>query len=192
MEFLSNIKIRLSLLLTVSITLCSCCSLRVWDFEYVECKEIPKEAVNIAIKDYSKRLHRQKDTNITAVQVMVNYTSTDWFYLAMLPLIDEANKFNRDYLISNLGKVPNKYTPTEYVEVDGVLYVWHNPQMVLTEDFIEKLTHYNLVLGEDEVWILSTGGTYTSYIFCKYNYKKKYYRRVVSHYITRLPMCGCH
>ena len=103
MEFLSNIKIRLSLLLIVSITLCSCCSLRVWDFEYVECKEIPKEAVNIAIKDYSKRLHRQKDTNITAVQVMVNYTSTDWFYLAMLPWIDEANKFNRDYLRPLVG-----------------------------------------------------------------------------------------
>ena len=190
MEHQSNTKIKL-LLLLVSISLCSCYSLKNYNFDYVEYNEIPREAVNIAIKDYSKRLHRQKDTNVTAVRVRVDYTSTDWFEVSMVPWIDETNKFNRDYLTPYVGKIPSKYTPTEYVEVDGVLYVWHNPQMVLTDDIIEKLTQYHIVLGKDEEWIVTTGGTYTSYIFCKYNYQKRYYRRVVSHYNTRLPACGC-
>lgn len=192
MEHQSNTKIKLLLLLIILTVLCSCCSLNVWDYGHVECKEIPQEAVDIAIKDFSRRIRSRKNTNRATVNVLINYTSADWFEVAMLLRRDDADKFPLSELQENVGTVPPSWIPTDYVEKGNVLYIWHNPKKALTEDIVEKLYIYNRVLREDEDWIVMLDGSYTSYIFCKYNYKKRYYRRVVASYSTPFPTCGCH
>ena len=183
---------KLLLLLIASTVLCSCYSLKNYSYESEDCQEVPREAIDIAIKDYSKRLRSRKNASITAVNIRSVCTLTDWFYLAMLPWIDDADRFPLSELRKNIGEVPPSWIPTDYVEKGKVLYVWHNPKKALSEEIIEKLTQYNLVLGEDEDWIVTLDGSHTCYIFCKYDYKKRYYRRVVVSYGTPLPTCGCH
>lgn len=169
--------------------LCSCGSTKIYD--YVEYKEVPKEAVNIAIADFSSALQRQKDTNIVAVRVGIAYTSTDWFYITMIPWIDETNKFPVEMLDMYMGQIPLSHIPTEYIKRDNVLFVWHDPQQVLTQEIKEVLVNSNLVSYPEEDWFFSLDGTHLSYIFCKSKYKRKYYRKVFASYIVPLPSCRC-
>lgn len=81
--------------------------------------------------------------------------------------------------------------PTEYVVINNVLYVWHNPNVALTTDLIEVLIKYDLVPAPEYEWLMSLDGSNVDYIFCKTNYKKRYYRKVTSDYNTPLPTCGC-
>ena len=192
MEIRLDIKRLLILFFIVSI-FCSCATTKVYEYDVVKYKEPPKEAVNIAIADYSKQLKRQKDLgNITAVNMCIIYTSTDWFYISMHPWTDEADKFPISLLKEYEGEIPPEWIPTEYVEKNNVLYVWHNPQMALTADFIDILKKYNLVPNSDYEWMATIGATTIHYIFCKTNYKKRYFRKVKTRYITPLPSCGCH
>ena len=140
MERLLNIK-RLLILFFITTIFYSCLTTR--NYDYVECKETPKEAVNIAIANYSKSLKWHKDLrNVSAVNIRITYTSTDWFFISMLPWIDEADKFSISELNKNEGSIPPFWIPTEYAEINNVLYVWHNPNVVLTTDVIEKLKKY--------------------------------------------------
>jgi hypothetical protein len=171
---------------------CSCLSLQNYDYQYVECQETPKEAINIAIADYNKKHLKEKNNgDVRAVAVHINYTSTDWFYISMVPWIDEADKFPISLLKKNEGRIPPDWVPTECVEINNVLYVWHNPNVALTTNFIETLAKYDLVLKPEELLILTTDGTHVSYIFCKTNYKKRYFQKVKPLYATPLPSCGC-
>lgn len=189
MERLLNIK-RLLILFFITTIFYSCLTTR--NYDYVECKETPKEAVNIAIANYSKSLKWHKDLrNVSAVNIRITYTSTDWFIIAMLPWIDEADKFSISELNKNEGSIPPFWIPTEYAEINNVLYVWHNPNVVLTTDIIEKLKKYNLIAKPEYEGLISLDGTNVSYIFCKTNYKKRYYRKVTVHYSTPLPSCRC-
>ncbi len=181
----------------------SCCSVKNYDYKHIECQEIPNEAVNIAISDYSKRLRKRKDiNNVTAVKVYIGNTSTDWFYIATKPwrsfIDDESGKyyftdrFDIELLDEYIGKIPPLRIPTQFVEKDDVLYVWHDPQAVLTENLKNVLIKYNLVYYPgDEMIVVTTDGGDFSYIFCKTNYKRRYYRRIIAHYATPLPSCGC-
>ena len=189
MERLLDIK-RLLILFFITTIFYSCGSTR--NYDYVECKETPKEAVNIAIADYSKRLKWHKNLrNVSAVNIHITYTSTDWFIISMIPWIDEADKFSISELKENEGSIPPFWIPTEYAEINNVLYVWHNPNVVLTTDIIEKLKKYNLIAKAEDEGLTSLDGTRVCYIFCKTNYKKRYYRKVTVHYNTPLPSCRC-
>ena len=181
---------------------CSCHSTKNYDYKYIECQEIPKEAVNIAISDYSKRLRKRKDiNNVTAVEVYIIYTSTDWFYIATkpwLPYLDDNgkyrlldDKFPIEELDEYLGKVAPSWIPTQFAEKDDVLYVWHDPKTVLTENLKKILIKYDLVYYPGDEMTLTTDGGDISYIFCKTNYKRRYYRRVKTPYIIPLPACRC-
>lgn len=183
---------KLLVLFVTTFMFCSCLSLQNYDYQYVECQEAPKEAINIAIADYSKKHLKQKNNgDVRAVDVHINYTSTDWFYISMVPWIDEADKFPISLLKENEGRIPPDWVPTECVEINNVLYVWHNPNVALTTNFIETLAKYDLVLKPEDQWIVSTDGTHVSYIFCKTNYKKRYFQKVMPLYATPLPSCGC-
>ena len=84
-------------LLIITSMFCSCHSIKKYDYKHVECKEIPKEALNIVIADYSKRLRKRKDIdNITAVALYIDYTSTDWFYIGTKPWLPSLDD-NGDY-----------------------------------------------------------------------------------------------
>lgn len=201
MEHLLNIN-KLLVLFIMASMFCSCHNLKNFDYKHIECQEIPKEAVNIAIADYSKKLKRRKDiNNITAVQVYIAYTSTDWFYIAMrpwYPRVDEfgkyhlfADKFEIELLDEYLGKIPPSWVPTQYAEKDSVLYAWHDPQAVLTENLKNVLIKNDLVYYPGDEQIVSFDGGDFSYIFCKTNYKKKYYRRIKAPFSTPLPSCRC-
>ena len=185
-----NIKKKLLFLLIIISVFYSCRS--TLNYEYIEHKEIPREAVNIAIKDYGKRLRMRRDTSIVAVNIIITYTSTDWFTVTMLPYEGDDDKFPMYIVEEYMEQIPLSWIPTECVEENNILYVWHNPSLVLTKDFVKKLATYNLILGENEDWIVTSGGSHVNYIFCKYNYKKRYYRRVETHYLTPLPDCKCH
>ena len=77
---------KLLVLFVTTFIFCSCLSLQNYDYQYVECQETPKEAINIAIADYSKKHLKQKNNgDVRAVDVHINYTSTDWFYISMVP-----------------------------------------------------------------------------------------------------------
>lgn len=189
MEHLLDIK-RLLQLFLIAALVCSCAT--TLNYDVVEYKETPKEAINIAIADYSKNLHRPKHVgNVTAVNVRITYTSTDWFIISMIPWINEADKFPISVLKENEGGIPPEWVPTEYVVINNVLYVWHNPNVALTTDLIEVLIKYDLVPAPEYEWLMSLDGSNVDYIFCKTNYKKRYYRKVISHYNTPLPTCGC-
>ena len=191
MDYLLSIN-KLLVLFVIAFMFYSCLSLKNYDYEYVERQETPKEAVNIAIANYSKRHPKRKDIgNVTAVDVQITYTSTDWFYISMIPWIDEADKFPISILEENEGRIPPNWVPTECVEINNVLYVWHNSNVTLTTNFIETLAKYDLVLKPEERLILTTDGTHVSYIFCKTNYKKRYFQKVMPLYATPLPSCGC-
>ena len=200
MEHLLDIK-RLLILFFITTIFYSCGSTR--NYDYVECKETPKEAVNIAIADYSKQLKRRKDlSNVVAVHVRIHYTTTDWFYISMIPwqlYVDEdsgeyylTDRFLAKWLDENMGQVPPDWIPSDYMEKDGILYTWHDPQVVMTEDFKSVLSKYNLLhYPADDPMIVTLDGSYISYIFCKTNYKKRYYYRVKPRYNTPLPSCRC-
>ena len=191
MDYLLSIN-KLLVLFVTTFMFCSCCSIKNYNYKYVECQETPKEAVNIAIADYSKRHPKRKNLgDLTAVDVHITYTSTDWFYISMIPWIDEADKFPISILEENEGRIPPNWVPTECVEINNVLYVWHNPNVTLTTNVIETLKKYDLVLKAEDEWLTSLDGTHVSYIFCKTNYKKGYYRKVIVHYATPIPSCGC-
>lgn len=161
------------------------------DYDYVKFKEIPKEAVNIAITDFYKTLQRQNDSSIVAVRIGITYTSTDWFYVSVIPWIDEANKYPIEILDAYMGQIPPSHIPTEYIKKKNILFVWHNPQVALTENIKSILVKYDLVSYPDEDWVYVLDGDYTSYIFCKYNYKKRFNRKLKTQYRTPLPSCGC-
>ncbi len=203
MGCLLSISNKILVLLIATSMFCSCRSTKNYDYKYIECQEIPIEAINIAITDYSNRLRKRKDIdNITAVEVFIVYTSTDWFYIATkpwLPSIDESgkyhltdDKFSIEMFDKYLGQVPPSWMPTQYVEKDNVLYVWHDPQAELTENLKNALVKYDLFYDPEDEMIITTDGGDISYIFCKTNYKRKYYRRVKAPYNTPLPSCGCH
>lgn len=59
MELRLDIKRLLILFFIVSI-FCSCATTKVYEYDVVEYKEPPKEAINIAIADYSKQLKGKK------------------------------------------------------------------------------------------------------------------------------------
>ena len=165
MELRLDIKRLLILFFIVSI-FCSCATTKVYEYDVVEYKEPPQEAINIAIADYSKQLKRQKDLgNITAVNMCIIYTSTDWFYISMHPWTGEADKFPISLLKEYEGEIPPEWIPTEYVEKNNVLYVWHNPKMALTADFIDILKKYDLVPDSDYEWMATIGATTIHYIF---------------------------
>ena len=181
---------RILILFFITTIFYSCASTR--NYDYVECKETPKEAVNIAVADYSKRLKWHNDLrNVSAVNIRITYTSTDWFIISMIPWIDEADKFSISELKENEGSIPPFWIPTEYAEINNVLYVWHNPNVVLTTDVIEKLKKYNLIAKAEDEGLTSLDGTRVCYIFCKTNYKKRYYRKLTVHYSTPIPSCRC-
>ena len=183
---------KLLVLFVTTFIFCSCLSLQNYDYQYVECQEAPKEAINIAIADYSKKHLKEKNNgDVRAVDVHINYTSTDWFYISMVPWIGEVDKFPISLLKENEGRIPPDWVPTECVEINNVLYVWHNPNVALTTNFIETLAKYDLVLKPEDQWIVTTDGTHVSYIFCKTNYKKRYFQKVMPLYATPLPSCGC-
>lgn len=184
-----NISKKLLILLVASSFLFSC---RTIAYKVTECQEIPEEALNVAIADYNKILRRSPQRH--AVAVHITYTSTDWFYIAMKPWDDENNKYNLSWLQENIGKVPFPwYYPTQYREIDNVLYVWHNPKVVLSEDVVSALVRYNLVYYPDDEMIVSNGGDLTCYVFCKSNHRK-YYRRIKpdDYGFVPLPSCNCH
>ena len=181
---------RILILIFITTIFYSCASTR--NYDYVECKETPKEAVNIAIADYSKRLKWHNDLrNVSAVNIRITYTSTDWFIISMIPWIDEADKFSISELKEKEGGIPPFWIPTEYAEINNVLHVWHNPNVVLTTDVIEKLKKYNLIAKAEDEGLTSLDGTRVCYIFCKTNYKKRYYRKLTVHYSTPIPSCRC-
>ena len=181
---------RILILFFITTIFYSCASTR--NYDYVECKETPKEAVNIAVADYSKRLKWHNDLrNVSAVNIRITYTSTDWFIISMIPWIDEADKFSISELKEKEGSIPPFLIPTEYAEINNVLYVWHNPNVVLTTDVIEKLKKYNLIAKAEDEGLTSLDGTRVCYIFCKTNYKKRYYRKLTVHYSTPIPSCRC-
>lgn len=193
MENLLDTDKRPLFLFIVILMFCSCHSIKNYDYKLIECQKIPKEAVNIAIADYSKQLKRRKDlSHVVAVNVYVHFTTTDWFFISMIPWIDESDKFPIEYLDMYMGKIPPSHIPTEYVQWNNVLFVWHNPQHVLTEDIKRVLVNNKLVLYPGEDWVLTLDGTCLSYIFCKTNYKRRYYKKVTATYKTPLPSCGCH
>ena len=139
-----------------------------------------------------KRLKWHKDLrNVSAVNVRITYTSTDWFIISMIPWIDEADKFSISELKENEGSVPPFWIPTEYTEINNVLYVWHNPNVTLTTDVIEILKKYNLIAKAEDEGLTSLDGTSVCYIFCKTNFKKRYYRKLTVHYSTPIPSCRC-
>ena len=182
----------------------SCCSIKNYDYEHIEWQQLPREAVNIAIADYSKQLSKRKDIrNVVAVDIFIGNTTTEWFYISFRPWqlnIDDASgttyltdKLQITMLNEYIGKIPPSWIPTDYMEKAGVLYVWHDPQIVLAEKIINVLAKYNLLnYSENEEMILTTDGGDMSYIFCKTNFKRKYYRKVKASFITPLPSCGCH
>ena len=204
MEHLLNISSnKLLILFTITSMLCSCHGIKNYNYKRIECQEIPKEAVNIAIADYSKQLKRRKDfSNVTAVELYITYTSTDWFYIGTkpwLPRIDDksgrqyfADRFEIEELDEYMGKIPPSYIPTQFAEKDNVLYVWHDPQAVLTENLKNVLIKYDLVYYPGDKQIATLDGGDFSYIFCKTNYKKRYYYRVKPRYNTPLPSCRCN
>jgi hypothetical protein len=51
---------KLLVLFVTTFIFCSCLSLQNYDYQYVEYQETPKEAINIAIADYSKKHLKQK------------------------------------------------------------------------------------------------------------------------------------
>lgn len=192
MELRLDIKRLLILFFIVSI-FCSCATTKVYEYDVVEYKEPPKEAINIAIADYSKQLKRRKDlSHVVAVHVYIDFTTTDWFFISMIPWIDESNKIPIEYFDMYMGKIPPSHIPTEYVQWNNVLFVWHNPQHVLTEDIKRVLVNNKLVLYPEEYGVYTFDGTCLSYIFCKTNYKRRYYKKVTAAYKTPLPSCGCH
>lgn len=180
----------------------SCCSVNNYDYKHVECQYIPQEAVNIVIADYGKRLQKRKDlNNIKAVALYIDYTTTDWFFIVTKPWrpsLDDNGKYHLicdKYRIEKLdkciGKIPSDWTPTQYAEKDGVLYLWHDPQAVFSENLRNVLIKYDLVYYPGNEMILTTDGGDISYIFCKTNYRRRYYRKVKARYNTPLPSCGC-
>lgn len=203
MACLLNTDKKLLLLFIVMIMFGSCQSIKNYDYKHVECQMVPREAVNIAIADYSKQLKKRKDiSRVVAVHVRIHCTTTDWFYISMLPWqlhIDDdsgeyylTDRFSVKWLDENMGKVPPDWIPSDYMEMDGILYTWHDPQVVMTEDFKSVLSKYNLLhYPEEDSMIVTLDGSYISYIFCKANYKNKYYRKVKAQYNTPLPLCGC-
>ena len=203
MDCLLDINKKLLLLSVITSMFCSCHSTKNYDYKHIECHEIPKEAVNIAIADYSKRLKRQENPdNVVAVQVRVYPTTTDWFYIAMIPwqlYVDNdsgkcylTNRFLVSWLDENMGRIPPDWIPSDYLEKDGILYVWHDLQVVMTENFKSILAKYDLLhYPEDDAMTVTLDGSYISYIFCKTNYKRRYYRRVKASFITPLPACRC-
>lgn len=178
---------------------CSCSSVKMYkpeytyDYEHIECQNIHREAIDIAIADYSQRLLMHEEySGISAVEILVACTSTDWFYVAMKPWRrNEVDKYPIATLEKFKGSLPPSWIPTEYMEENRVLYVWHNPHIALCEDVIETLAKYGLVLYPGEEWIITTDGGDMSYLFCKKNYKKKYYHKIYAPFITPLPSCRC-
>lgn len=161
---------------------CSCLTMK--KYEYVACNEIPQEAINIAIIDHNKGLKRQKDANIVAVGIYVRCTSKRMFDLSMKEWKSGENvdKFQVEDLYENLGYVPDDYwIPTEYIEKDGILYMWHNPYVALTEDVIEALIKNDMVFYPREEGGLTTGGTTIHYIFKKSNYNI-YTKKIIQGY----------
>jgi hypothetical protein len=136
-------------------------------------------------------LRARKDSTIVAVNVGITYTSTDWFYISMIPWIDESNKFPIEILDMDMGKIPPSHIPTEYVQRNNVLFVWHNPQYILTRDIKRVLVNYELVSYPEDDWVYTLDGASVCYIFCKTNYKRKYYRKVIASYKIPLPSCRC-
>ena len=202
MDCLLNTKRKLLFLSIITFMIYSCGSINNYKYQHTEVKEIPTEAVNIAIADYSKTLQKRKDSsNITAVKLYISYTSTDWFYIAIKQwgaILDEdgkyridADKFDIEELNKYMGQIPPSWIPTDYAEKDNVLYVWHDPQAVLTNNIKNILDKYDLIYHPGDPIILTTDGGDISYIFCKSNYKKKYYRKVKASLNTPLPSCGC-
>lgn len=189
-------------LLIITSMFCSCLGIKNYDYKHIECQEIPEEAVNIVITDYSKKLQKRKDiNNVTAVALYIDYTSTDWFYIGTkpwLPYLDDNgsyqlkdDKYPIEELDEYIGKIPPYGIPTQYAEKDGVLYVWHDPQAVLTENLKNNLIKYDLVYYPGDEMIFTTDGGDLSYIFCKTNYKRRYYQRVKAPFNTPLPSCRC-
>lgn len=188
-------------LFLIAFTVCSCHSLKNYEYKHLECYETPKEAVDIAIADYSHALKKQKEiSDVVAVYIYIFPTSTDWFYISMVPWrlhVDDssqyylADKFPIEFIDKNMGHIPPSWIPTDYVEKDNVLYVWHDPQIVLTEEMKRLLNQYDLIYYSGDLMSITTGSGDISYIFCKYNYKKKYYRKIKAPYLTPLPSCGC-
>lgn len=170
----------------LSCILHSCCALKNYDYEVVKCQEIQREAIDVSIKDYDKRVLKRKRSNI-AIRVDVLYTTTDWFMVFFTPW--ENDNIPITILKKYKNQNPPSWIPTEYVENMGVLYAWHNPQKMLTEDVISTLTRYNLVVSEEE-WIVTTGEGGFYYIFSK-SKPQKYFRRVVRDWGTPLPACNC-
>lgn len=199
---LLDINTEILTVLIISLAFCSCHSLNNYDYKHIECQEIPQEAVDIAIADYTKRLKKQKVfDNVVAVHMRVHITTTDWFYISMIPWQlnkdDDSgkcyltDKFMVKWLDENIGKIPPDWIPSNYIEKNGILYVWHDPKAVLTENLKNVLIKYGLVYYPGDEMIVSTGGGYISYIFCKTNYKKRFYKRIQASYITPLPSCSC-
>ncbi len=203
MECLLDTNMRSLFIVIIAFLVCSCCSINNYDYQHIKVKEIPKEAVNIAITDYSKILRKRKDlSNITAVELYISDTSTDWFYIATkpwLPTVDDKgeyhltdDKFPLEVLNKYIGQIPPSWIPTDYAEKDNVLYVWHDPKVVLTENVKSILNKYDLIYYPGDLMTITTDGGDISYIFCKYNYKKKYYQKIKAPFNTPLPSCGCH
>lgn len=192
MERLRNTNNKLLLLyITLFAIFCSCSSLKNHDYTFIDCNNIPIQSINISINDYHKRLLKQKEVIIAAVRVDVFYISEDWYYISMTPWISDVDKYPLNMLYENVNKIPTSMIPTEYIKKDNVLYVWHNPEKPLTEEFIATLMKYNLVLYPDEIAVFTTDGKHTYYIFCKSKSTKKFYRKETSNRLS-LPHCKCH
>lgn len=204
MDRLLDINIKILTLLIILSVLHSSCSINNYDYKHIECQEVPQEAINIVIADYSKRLRKRKDINdVKAVMLYIDYTSTDWFYIGTkpwIPSLDDngnyrinADKFPIERIDKYMGEnQPYGFIPTQYAEKDNVLYVWYDPQAVLTEGVKNVLIKYDLVYYPGDLMIATTDGGDLSYIFCKTNYKRRYYRRIKAPYNTPLPSCNCH
>lgn len=80
--------------------------------------------------------------------------------------------------------------PTDYIENNGILYVWHNPEKVLEKDVIAILKDYHLVYNERDGWIVTTEEGAFYYIFCE-SHQDKYFRRVQRDWGMPLPKCNC-
>lgn len=182
MEPLLNINKKiLFFFIIISPMFCSCLTIK--NYDYIECEDIPREAIDIAIKSHNKRLQVHKNSDVIAVVLDAYYISERKLNLFMRESVkgDIVDKFPVETLYEYVGQIPSSSIPTDYIEINNVLYVWHNPHIVLGEEIINRLIKYDMVWYPGEEMIYTIGGTSIDYIFSTSNYKI-YIRKVVESY----------
>ena len=143
------------LVLTLIVVVCHSCKPTQWMVYRTEPSTNP---IGIAINDYFDNYSWwEMDKNYVELDIQ-EHCSKIQISLHFYDTNDYTCKFYFSGLTHAVDSHPYDKVPTDYIEQGGKLFVWHNPNKVLTWNMIDKLIDYNRVyFNTDSNLVVLTG-----------------------------------